>query len=74
MLVSSNRGLLQGLGKSRLTGVEQADDVETSFQQAMTIHLLDCTLEHSGATQIMPNGGLMPHNFRAEYTDCVSDP
>ena len=70
MLVSSNRPLTEA-EKSRHTGVEQSDDVETSFQQAMTIHLLDCTLEHSGTTQIMPNGGLMPHNFRAEYTDFV---
>ena len=48
---------------SCLTDVEHADDVETSFQQAMAIHLLDRTLERSGATKIMPNGGLMPHHF-----------
>ena len=56
-------GPLTEAGKSRLTGVEQADDVETSFQQAMAIHLLDHMLKRSGATQIMPNGGLIPHNF-----------
>ena len=51
---------LTGAGKSRLTGIGQADNVETSFQQAY----------YSDSFARSYAGGLMPHNFSRVHGLC----